>query len=190
MAVPEWMALSLSPSVLMLSPRKSQLRPFARNCVAREVMPGRVADRLRPRRVYEDINATTGPKKPVKQRYVARRALHPPPLPPASPSRGCTEVLSSWFSFSFDSPISPHALVVSPSRAARARYFLGTYDRPRVVLFCLAAWAGSGNSEAISARRLPLFPVPFLSPDLYRRIPRIRTLIRLFLVGEKYEILR
>lgn len=38
-----------------------------------------------------------------------------------------------------------------------SEYFLGTYDRPRVVLFCLAAWAGSGDLEAISVRRLLSF---------------------------------
>jgi len=41
-------------------------------------------------------------------------------------------------------------------------YFLDTYDRPRVVLFCLAAWAGSGDLEAISVRRLLSFLVLFL----------------------------
>lgn len=55
---------------------------------------------------------------------------------------------------------SPRVPVVS-SRGGTSAYFLGTYGRPRIVLFCLAAWAGSGDLGAISARRLLSFSVLF-----------------------------
>jgi len=56
----------------------------------------------------------------------------------------------------------PHAFLLS--RAARAEYFLGTYDRPRVVLFCLAAWAREGGTRGPQAPFRRSSPSPSLLP--------------------------
>lgn len=75
-------------------------------------------------------------------------------------------------------------LVVSP-RYGTSAYFLNTYDHPRVVLFCLAAWAGYGDLGAISVGRLHSQSLSFsLSSSAFlllslQYILRIRTFARL-----------
>lgn len=53
----------------------------------------------------------------------------------------------SLFPFRPPFPFSgPRSFLFESSTSA---YFLGTYDRPRVVLFCLAAWAGAGRRREL-----------------------------------------
>lgn len=63
------------------------------------------------------------------------------------------------------SPFDLALIRARPSRrAARGAYFLGTYDRPRVVLFCLAAWAGAGRCTELRGHlHLPI-TLPYSLP--------------------------
>ena len=76
--------------------------------------------------------------------------LPPPVYTRSGPRRPCARGrrrdapgLSSRLSFLPLLPLLPHARSTLVSLLESTAYFLGTYDHPRVVLFCLAAWAGA-----------------------------------------------
>lgn len=72
------------------------------------------------------------------------RLLHPPLHPPLHVVHVVTlggYRHGSFFVYLRHLP-RPRSFLFESSTSA---YFLGTYDRPRVVLFCLATWAGAGR---------------------------------------------
>lgn len=102
--------------------------------------------------------------------------------------RGCPAVLSSRFSHSRPALARPRRCL--PTRTSfllesgTSAYFLGTYDRPRVVLFCLAAWAGSAGRRLRGHLHSPITLLPPPSPVL--SLPQLRAVSFAFEFSRDY----